>query len=159
MIVVSPLCIKIKVIDMDCFSFTLLLWIILSPSRSHLVTVIRKSPPLRTWHKFPSQWVYLVYFYVDKAGEEFISSPFVFPPGLTSELQCSPPPPKTRWLVFSSSLFPPICFCHLSQSHSPVVLSLRSLHLDQSPFQLTYLAVGVPFHFKDKPTLLYLRLF
>lgn len=122
MIVFSPLWIKIKVTDPDYFSFTLLLWLKLPL----LVTVIRKSLPFRKWHRFPSQWVCLVCFHVDKAREGFISSPSVFPPALTSELQCSPPPLTKQDHVYSQAPYflPPICSCHLSQSHSPV--SVRS---------------------------------
>lgn len=132
MIVFSPLWIKIKVTDPDYFSFTLLLWLKLPV----LVTVIRKSPPFRKWQRFPSQWVCLVCFHVDKAREGFISSLSVFPPALTSELQCSPPPLTKQDNVYSQALYflPPMCSYHLSQSHSPVAVSLRSLHLGQRTF-------------------------
>lgn len=129
MVVFLPLWVKIKVTDPDYFSFTLLLWIKLPL----LVTVIRKSPPCRKWHRFPSQWVCLVCFPVDKAGEGFISGPSVFPPALTSELQCSPPPLTKQHHVYSQAPYflPPICPCHLPQSHNPVAVSLGSLHLGQ----------------------------
>lgn len=159
MIIFSPLWIKIKVTDPDYFSFTLLLWLKLPL----LVTVIRKSPPCRKWHRFPSRWVCLVCFRVDK--EEKDSSPvllYFLQPWLQNH--SFPPPPLTKQdHVYSPAphFLPPICSCHLSQSHSPVAVSLMSLHLGQRTFNwlIMRLAVGTPFHFKDKPTLLHLRLF
>lgn len=157
MIVFSPLWIKIKVTDPDYFSFTLLLWLKLPL----LVTVIRKSPPCRKWHRFPSRWVCLVCFRVDKAREGFISGPSVFPPALTTEPQFSPTTPhKTRSRVLSGSSFSPsylfLPSFPISQSSCCELDVLASWPED---LQLTYIAVGTPFHFKDKPTLLHLRLF